>query len=70
MEQAMAEITVHIPNAQFRRKVVEAVAHEPFEMVMHLIIDLVENIAGDPEANEELKHLVQLINSYIEEETE
>lgn len=64
----MPEITTHVSNVAFRQLVVQAVSDESFEVVSHLIIDLVEIIAGDPEANKELKHLVEIINGYIAEE--
>ena len=66
----MADLNVHIPNAVFRLKVVEAYRHEPYEAIMALIIDLVEEIAGDGNANEELKTLIDLIDGYIEEDRE
>ena len=64
----MAELIVHIPNATFRRQVVEAMYGEPYEAVLALIVGLVENMAADPFADEELRDLVATIKSYIPEE--
>lgn len=66
----MAELNAHIPNAQFRRLVVDAYKDEPYEAIIHLIVDLVEEIAGDAEATEHLKDLIDLIKDYIGEEEE
>ncbi len=64
----MAELTVRVPNAEFRRVVLDAYKDEPFEAIMHLIVDLVEEVAGDVEAAEHLKYLIEVIENYIGEE--
>lgn len=63
----MAELTVRVPNAEFRRVVLDAYKDEPFEAIMHLIVDLVEEIAGE---TDQLRDLIEVIESYIGEEEE
>lgn len=64
----MAELRVGIPNQQFRRMVVEGVMNEETSDIVDLIVDLVEEIAGDPESVEPLKNLIDLINVYLPSE--
>ena len=64
----MAELRVEVPNPQFRRMVVEGVMNEETSDIVDLIVDLVEEIAGDPESVEPLKNLIDLINGYLPSE--
>ena len=68
----MAELRVEVPNHQFRRMVVEGVMNEETSDILDLIVDLVEEIAGDPESVEHLRNLIEIIGSYlpVEEEVE
>lgn len=69
MEQTIvAELRVEVPNHQFRRMVVEGVMNEETSDIVDLIVDLVEEIAGDPESVEHLKNLIDLINGYLPSE--
>ena len=64
----MADINIHIPNYQFRKMVVDGLQHEPYEAICHVIIDLVEEIAGDAEASVYLNDLIEQIQAYLPEE--
>ena len=71
MEQTIvAELRVEVPNHQFRRMVVEGVMNEETIDIVDLIVDLVEEIAGDPESVEPLKNLIEIIGSYLPVEEE
>ena len=73
MEQTLvAELRVEVPNHQFRRMVVEGVMNEETSDIIDIIVDLVEEIAGDPESGEHLQNLIEIIGSYlpVEEEEE
>ena len=71
MEQTiMAELRVEVPNHQFRRLVIEGVMTEETSDIVDLIVDLVEEIAGDPESVEHLKNLIDLISGYLPSEEE
>ena len=64
----MAELRVEVPNHQFRRMVIEGVMNEETSDIVDLIIDLVEEIAGDPESVEHLRNLIEIINGYLPSE--
>lgn len=69
MEQTIvAELRVEVPNHQFRRMVVEGVMNEETSDIVDLIVDLVEEIAGDPESVEPLKNLIEIIRGYLPSE--
>ena len=69
MEQTIvAELRVEVPNHQFRRMVVEGVMNEETNDIVDLIVDLVEEIAGDPESVEPLKNLIEIIRGYLPSE--
>ena len=48
--------------------VVEGVMNEETSDILDLIVDLVEEIAGDPESVEHLKNLIELISGYLPSE--
>jgi hypothetical protein len=50
--------------------VVEGVMNEETSDILDLIVDLVEEIAGDPESVEHLKNLIELISGYLPSEEE
>ena len=69
MEQTIvADLRVEVPNHQFRRMVVEGVMNEETNDIVDLIVDLVEEIAGDPESVEPLKNLIEIIRGYLPSE--
>ena len=63
----MAELRTYIPNQQFQQMVVEAMMNEETEDYMQLIVSLVEEISGEQEA---MKDLLEIIGSYLPEDSE
>lgn len=63
----MAELRTWIPNQQFQQMVVEAMMNEETEDYMQLIVSLVEEISGEEEA---MKDLLEIIGSYLPEDSE
>lgn len=63
----MAELRTYIPNQQFQQMVVEAMMNEETEDYMQLIVSLVEEISGEEEA---MKDLLEIIGSYLPEDSE
>lgn len=63
----MAELRTCIPNYQFHQMVVEAMMNEETEDYMQLIVSLVEEISGEEEA---MKDLLEIIGSYLPEDSE
>ena len=64
----MAELRTCIPNQQFQQMVIEAMMNEETSDILDLIVDLVEEIAGDPESGEHLQNLIEIIGSYLPSE--
>ena len=63
----MAELRTCIPNQQFQQMVIEAMMNEETEDYMQLIVSLVEEISGEQEA---MKDLLEIIGSYLPEDSE
>lgn len=64
----MAMLGVEVPNYQFRNMVVKAMQEEETSDILDLIIDLVEEIAGDPKSGEHLENLIEILTSYLPED--
>ncbi len=63
----MAELRTCIPNYQFQQMVIEAMMNEETEDYMQLIVSLVEEISGEEET---MKDLLEIIGSYLPEDSE
>ncbi len=63
----MAELRTCIPNYQFQQMVIEAMMNEETEDYMQLIVSLVEEISWEEEA---MKDLLEIIGSYLPEDSE
>ena len=63
----MAELRTWFPNYQFQQMVIEAMMNEETEDYMQLIVSLVEEISGEEEA---MKDLLEIIGSYLPEDSE
>ena len=64
----MAILDIEVPNYQFRRMVVKAMQDEDTSEILDLIVDLVEEVAGDPKSVEHLENLIEILSSYLPED--
>lgn len=64
----VAILDIEVPNYQFRRMVVKAMQDEDTSEILDLIVDLVEEVAGDPKSGEHLENLIEILSSYLPED--